>query len=387
MKPKLKKLAVNTILVVVSTALCYLAIEFFFFKLIFTHIATGVRQYLPETPGVLVQTSKAGPLPRDYVAILGDSFAEGIGDMLLTAEYNSRDNSHTTQVIHELTGRDVVTFGRAGAGSAEAFVLLPTRTIEGSRCLMFPTIEEPRQIFAYYFEGNEIWDNLRFRSKAVTNDGRAGVAAIDSYLSETYGSFAAWRCHLYLSDVASRMIQYLYRRHFASQSILPRFDVYPNTFLVAGQTVKAPPVNGPGVEYEAADRRNAIEVFDRALGWLRKRFESTQIAVVYVPAPLSTYRIVGSEVEVSMPGNAPIIRAPAERVASNSDLTCALVREASVRHGVGFVDARPPLRQAAANEVIHGPRDWEHFNKIGYRVFGEVLARRLPDLGRVDDCK
>ena len=88
-----------------------------------------------------------------------------------------------------------------------------------------------------------------------------------------------------------------------------------------------------------------------------------------------------------MPGDAPSIRAATERVATSSDLTCALVREASVRHRVGFVDARPPLRQAAATEVIHGPRDWEHFNKIGYRVFGEVLARRLPELDRVDSCE
>ena len=50
---------------------------------------------------------------------------------------------HAAHVIHARTGRDVVTFGQGGAGSAEAFVRLPTRAIEGSRCVIFPTIEDP----------------------------------------------------------------------------------------------------------------------------------------------------------------------------------------------------------------------------------------------------
>jgi len=62
------------------------------------------------------------------------------------------------------------------------------------------------------------------------------------------------------------------------------------------------------------------------------------------------------------------------------------VREAAVRQDTGFLDARPALRTAAAAQPIHGPIDWLHFNHAGYQVFGELLARRLPDATTVDPC-
>jgi hypothetical protein len=40
---------------------------------------------------------------------------------------------------------------------------------------------------------------------------------------------------------------------------------------------------------------------------------------------------------------------------------------------------RPALRAAAAKALIHGPRDWNHFNDAGYRVLGETLAKSIGD--------
>jgi lysophospholipase L1-like esterase len=40
---------------------------------------------------------------------------------------------------------------------------------------------------------------------------------------------------------------------------------------------------------------------------------------------------------------------------------------------------RPALREAAAGALIHGPRDWNHFNAVGYRVLGEALARTVDE--------
>jgi hypothetical protein len=39
------------------------------------------------------------------------------------------------------------------------------------------------------------------------------------------------------------------------------------------------------------------------------------------------------------------------------------------------------VRAAAAKEALHGPLDWDHFNKRGYTVLAEALAAALarPD--------
>jgi hypothetical protein len=176
--------------------LSFFAIELLFFRVIFPTANPGVRPHLHETPGVLAQSTKIGFAPRDYIAILGDSMAEGLGDALLAAGQNQARAFHAAHVIPDLTGRDVVSFGRGGSGSAEGLVRQPARILQGSRCLSFPTIEEPRQIFAYLYEGNDNQDNLAFANKVAAKFGRADEQAIDAYLSDNYASFNMWRCHL-----------------------------------------------------------------------------------------------------------------------------------------------------------------------------------------------
>jgi hypothetical protein len=56
------------------------------------------------------------------------------------AERDGRFHSaHTNQ---QQTGRDVVSFGIGGAGSAEAMVLRPAAVLPSSKCSVFPTIDQ-----------------------------------------------------------------------------------------------------------------------------------------------------------------------------------------------------------------------------------------------------
>jgi hypothetical protein len=388
MTARLKAFAVNSLLVLVTLLLCYLVLEIVFYRVLLPDARFSPRPFLPETPGVLVQTTKAGYAPHDYVAILGDSYAEGVGDEMLQANGDDARLLHAAHVIHARTGRDVVTFGQGGAGSAEGFVRLPTRAIEGSRCVIFPTIEDPAHIFAYVYEGNDIDENLAFSRAVAAQYGGADTGAIDRYLSEQYGRFASWRCHLYLGDNVSRMARFVYEDKVKRTNPFVTSETNRNMFVIADKETPTPAVLGPAIAVAPEDIRAAIEVLDRSLAWLRRRFASAPIVVVYVPSPLSTYRPVAPTVAyLSIENIGYRLRESASaRVAASSDLLCGLVRKAAVRHGTGFLDARPALRAAAAAQPIHGPIDWLHFNHAGYQVFGDLLARRLPDATSVDPC-
>jgi hypothetical protein len=385
---KLKAFAVNSLLVLVSTLLCYLVLEIAFYRVLLPDARFSPRPFLPETPGVLVQTTKAGYAPHHYVAILGDSYAEGVGDEMLQANGDDARLFHAAHVIHTRTGRDVVTFGQGGAGSAEAFVRLPTRAIEGSRCVIFPTIEDPAYIFAYFYEGNDIDESLALSRKIATQYGRADTGVIDRFLSEQYGRFASWRCHFFLGDNISRMARFVYEYKVKKTNPFVTSETNRNTFVIAGKETPTPAVLGPALAVAPEDIRTAIGMFDRSLAWLRRRFASAPVVVVHIPSPLSTYRLAAPTVTyLSIEDTSYHPRESASaRVTANSDLLCGLVREAAVRHGTGFLDARPALRAAAAARPIHGPIDWLHFNHAGYQVFGELLARRLPDAATVDLC-
>jgi hypothetical protein len=294
---------------------------------------------------------------------------------------------HAAHVIHARTGRDVVTFGQGGAGNAEAFVRLPTRAIEGSRCVVFPTIEDPAYIFAYFYEGNDIDENLVLSRKVAAQYGAADAETIDRYLSEQYGRFASWRCHFYLGDNVLRMARFVYEYKVEKTNPFSTSETNRNTFVIAGKETPAPAVLGPAIAVASEDIRIAIGVLDRSLGWLRRRFARTPIVVIHVPSPLSIYRPAApTVVYLAIEGGYQPRESASARVAANSDLLCRLVREVAVRHGTGFLDARPELRAAAAARPIHGPIDWLHFNRAGYQVFGDLLARRLPDATTVDPC-
>ena len=56
---------------------------------------------------------------------------------------------------------------------------------------------------------------------------------------------------------------------------------------------------------------------------------------------------------------------------------CQLIRAATISQGAGFLDLRPVIRAGTAHDVLHGPRDFKHFNRKGYEILGKAVAERL----------
>src|SRR5689334_6585821 len=111
-RPALKKLAfvarqaiANTLLLLVSVLVCYVAMEYFIFRVMLPFAPLDVQTRVPELADVLTQRSKAAYFPKDYVALLGDSYAEGLGDWLLQNGSKQKGPFNSANVVHELTGR------------------------------------------------------------------------------------------------------------------------------------------------------------------------------------------------------------------------------------------------------------------------------------------
>jgi hypothetical protein len=385
---RLRTIAANSLIVLISILVTYVIVEAIFFWMLFPVLKPSVRPQVHGTPGVLTQHTIASYEPRRYIAILGDSMAEGLGDTLVEAGYNVERAFHAAHALHQLTGRDVVSFGRGGAGNAESLVRQTAQITVGSRCYFFPTLEDPAQIFAYFYEGNDIQDNLRFAARVTRAFGRADDAAIDAVLIGDYAAFPRWRCHGYFLDIANRMTRLLYRYYRYGSQSTPE-PPGPNVLRVAGRVVNGPAgMEAPALEVDRKDIDTGMKVFERSLRWLRQRFPNVPITVVYIPAALSMYQLDGTTYvfpheprEAGRSGQTT----PAA-IARNSNLLCNLVRAVAMNYGAGFLDTRPELRRAAASRVLHGPIDWIHFNRDGYQILGEILAKRMDDTQRVDTC-
>jgi hypothetical protein len=379
MARRLKIVAVNALLVAASALFAYVAIGFIFFRVVLATADLTARPYLPETAGVLVQTTKAAYLPRNYVAILGDSYGQGLGDEAVKAGYDEGRWLQAANVVHGLTGRDIVTFAKAGAGSAEALVLLPSRALNGSRCAIFPTLEDPAQVFAYFYEGNDIEDNLRFLTRVREKYGRSDTSDIDAYLSNEFARYPWWKCQAQLGDVASRLAWFAYAEYTGEINVAPELPTRPDSLRFGEQEVAVPPLEGPAIGIDGNAFEAAITVLDRSLLWLRQRLPHAAITIVYIPSPGALYHHARSDI-----GHGSSMRA--EQLLPRSRQICGLVRAASMRAQVGFLDTGPALREAAGIQPIHGPNDWHHFNATGYRILGTALTLRLPEPAKVDAC-
>jgi len=380
----------NASLALASALIAYAAIEFAFFRFVVPQASLYLITFLPEIADVLAQNSKSHDVPRDYIALLGDSYAQGVGDWYLQTNGDRTKPFYSANVIHDAIGRDVASFGRAGNSSARALVRSPARIFAGTRCFVFPRIEPPREMFVYYYEGNDATDNAGELAEAEKLFGRTDDDAIDAYLQEI-AAVPAWRCHVHLLDTMWRMTVFTYRYRFRRVDLPFRGEQLPvdqpmgNSLLVAGQTVGAPALHGPAPSLDDRQIEDTMRVLARSLAWLTNRFPGVRATVVYVPSPLSIYRL-GNDPAFYQVSYEAARQAPVSLLKEHSDRMCNLVREISLGAGVGFLDARPALRAAASMRVLHGPLDWDHFNEAGYRVLGNLVVDHLSGVPTPDLC-
>jgi hypothetical protein len=375
---RLKSYLENSALVVCSVLFTYFVLEILFFRVLLSYMPLQLRPHLPDVADVLLtQKLKSATLPHDYVALLGDSYAEGQGDWLLQSEGDLSKPFHSGDVIHELTGRDVISFGKGGAGSAEGIVERPAGVFSGESCYLFPSIETPGQMFIYYYEGNDVDDNLNFETKVLKRYGRVDARAIDNYINEIYVAEHARGCHLELLNSAFRLVKFLYAYYVSGAGVVncgPLGSQQGNRLVIGDHIVAAPALQGPALSANEAGIKISMQVLDRSLMWLGRRFEGVPTTVVYIPSPLGVYHVATESVSYCLDG---VGVSSIAKTQQNSDFISNLVKATSIDQGVGFLDARPTLRALAATTVIHGPRDWNHLNEAGYRALGSLVAAQV----------
>ena len=369
----------NTLLTCVSVLVGYVLMEFAVFRVMLPAAPLDIHSPLPAAADVLMQTSKSDYLPRDFIAILGDSYAEGYGDWLQQAGGKRKGPFHSAHIIHQQTQRDVVSFGIGGAGSAEAMVLRPAEIYPTSTCSIFPAIEQPRQMVVYFYEGNDIEDNLKFVGKVDKRYGRTDPQAIDRYLDEQYAGWEFLRCHGQFAETTFKEAEFLSQYYITGYYVSYCGTPVPskNHIVVGDRIIETPSLQGAAPHLSDERIRLGMDVFARSLAWLRKRFEGVPITMVYVPSPLSIYRHAEETISFCSFFGAGL----AQEILSqrHHDAMRDMVAGISADQRVDFVDATPALRETARTRVIHGPIDWDHLNKTGYETLGTLVAARFRE--------
>lgn len=395
------KLALQRLALLTGTvAVFYALVEFVVFPRLLPNFPLRLQQHLPRHLRFLSQPSKAGLVPQRYVLVAGDSYANGNGDWLSGHLQNAGLGNppfHSTHVIHQKTGRDVVTFGQPGVGSIEGLVEVPVLRFEYlDRVQRFP-LAPPDDVLVYFYEGNDLADNtMDINTRLAPACGAAAVyddAVFGRFLTEVaIGNSAqykkvtrrpSWQRRLVAGDTFFNALKSVFNELRGRSERKPKqrsTEFKINKALIGGKEVMlCDELQSPSLEMEPEEIRQTVWVFERSLAFLRARFSKARMGVLYAPSPLSCYQLASDTVSIQVyHGRASVW--PKERVATHSDLICSLVRQAAERVGVAFLDPRANLRAAAKDKLIHGPRDRAHFSKEGYELLADNAIQLLKEM-------
>lgn len=360
------------------SALSVLGLANLFVPLALASLPIGLHGFVPEPFDIVAQSSKRSTLPTDYVAIMGDSYGYGMGDWRIGIDHWSRSDWQASHLLHDATGVDVISFARPGRSSIGAYVNEPIRALRTLRH-RYP-IQDPKWILAYFYEGNDLSENLRELDErryhgALVADDFDQFLEVDVLSKEKYeidtarflgirflarllrgvGDDSADGVRVWGSDLRNTARGANRARIGDSDVLIP----------LANQ---AAPVDIVGPEFE-----RALLVFRLSLEFMARQFPSARIQVVYIPAPLSIYDLGDHLVVESNAGGSIAVSRRDALLAS--DRVAERIRAICTEEDIPFVDTRARLRVVARQEPLHGPLDWRHFNRRGYEeLTGAILA-------------
>jgi len=406
----MKRFFQNIGLCSVSLMLVYALIEFGLFKWMLPLLPVKHRHAVDEPLKVMTQASKKGVIPRDYVLILGDSYALGNGDWLLSMKKDGvRPPYQATHLLHEATGRDVVNFGMPGAGSLNGYVRMLSSNWKFLNHTWLYRIGPPKTVLLYFYEGNDLEDNIHWfefyyqllKKNAGEEGGRILKTkdAIYPFMIRSEEQMKwdyqeelerrPWLGNLFFLRFITRVV--IFEAESLWEKIRgagggpspaelgianPGKPGVDNRILSGGAMIRTSQTFfGPGDALNEVQTGIALKIYEESLKYVKEFFDEAEIKVIYIPGPASTYDFDAGRVWIDTLGEYK--EYTQEQARRKSDETAAAVRFITRRLDVGFIDARPALREAARGGLLHGPLDYNHLNRRGYTVLAEVLRAAL----------
>jgi len=338
---------------------------------------------------------------KNWVAVLGDSYGAGSGDEFL-------DGKPDYGIFHKLrarTHKNYLIFARSGFGSINEVreLKLCMRMINDSWLL--PHIEKPAEVLFLFYEGNDLNDNIKHLESNKKHEPVAQFVH-DEIFSGEYPWSRRIRLEfpLYgllwgaLSDFAGGLRDgagaVAHRQGGAGRSRMPAETSGPATsqgasddagrghqnYVIVGHRVHLVPLNPQSAAAElTGDLTVGLQVFYDSVLALREYLPGTPITIVYLPSVVTPYSWQDPVQVEAYHTDKPVFT----NARDNEDHSRRIrqsIGDFAIRNDFGFVDTTAQLQSAARTELVHGPRDWRHFNALGYRIVADTLAGAPPTL-------
>ena len=381
--PRIVSLSSNLLLSVVSIGLVVWIFEVMF-KAYLPSIPLGIQPLVDEHFSIICQSSKNEPVAKDYVAIMGDSYAWGAGDWHLDSDPKSNEAFHSAHVIQNGLQRDVISLGKPGASSITGLLAHPDVSLRKLRYRY--DIEDPEVILFYFYEGNDLTDNLRdikLRKPnyfEFANSQQVEKASFSEYINE----------QILVAPDGEKTAAYLIGTKFIKNIALslikrrkdkPEDHSYngPNRYnmVTHKDTVFQLPnrMQNPAMNLSTVELQQSLDILRYSMELMTERFNKAEIYLVYIPSVLTCYSLQGP-VSVQGLGEEDAIFSR-EQVEQRSNFLVQEIGGYCQDLDIKFINPMAHLKQYTKNNILHGPKDWDHLNKQGYQLLGEYIVDQM----------
>jgi len=351
------------------------------------------------------QYSKKGIIPKNYLAIVGDSNVYGFGPWLYDNSWSmEQPNFAAHHLLHASLKKDVVSFGYPGFGSLGSSLSMVSELLMLKNSWIWLEIEDPSEILFVFYEGNDLINNLHEVEQRGLNLNTIETNLLDQKLAkiitdEEKKLSESWAItdHSAAWNLFSGLTKNYYQKFFQEPEVdssdlrsspLDQHSISKelngskpiNIANISGVQVPLGYCEGPALLLNETEILLSLKISEHSLSYLRSNFPYSKISLIYLPSSLSIYNFVDSEISpaplVMMGQPRSGVFKPMDAIERNKFLRAEILK-ITQKTGTEFWDTTDYLKEIARNQLLHGPRDPIHLNRAGYEAFSEAISTFL----------
>ena len=396
---KSKNIIINFLLVIFSFVLTLLVLNY-----ILIHISQ--KQKIPRI--------LAGSLPNyyftfypdtyenrdidNYIAVLGDSYAQGSGDAYLSKEYKYS----ISHFLRDKTNLNYLNFARGGYGSIASVLNLERIIYFSYNDILIENLKHPEEIIYFFYEGNDLTENMSLFLEAENtniNDYFENeikrLTLISDYKKNieinfpivSYLKILGKKLFLQINNLKSYrdLVGYynqLLSRIKGNQEIMIRNynkDKFKNKNITVNQFI-FPQIESGFTLLKKKQINQSLEIFYLSMNYLKNKFPSSKIKIIYIPSLPTIYEFndpINTWSNYAKKKKFENVITTRDQNEQNSLYVRESINQYSIKNNLFYLDLTKSLQNFAKQNIIHGSIDYGHFNKLGYEFFSKEILKSL----------
>ena len=143
---------------------------------------------------------------------------------------------------------------------------------------------------------------------------------------------------------------------------------------------KVQPLESAANELNSKEILISLEIFFESINYLNKKYKDSEIIVIYLPYPVSSYEW---EEPISIWSNyisknkLGILKTSIEQNNYNRKFITENILKFCNKKNFQFLDVSEFVKTKGTQNLLHGPIDMEHLNYYGYKVVSNYIFDNL----------